>query len=84
MKLETDTINDGLGFEVNLNGQSYKGLVTLEALQDHFCIESNNLGEVEHFFDDKEQLLEQEICTALLRHPPFGRENIIIFPHHLR
>ena len=84
MKLCSDEIIDGLGFEVDFNGHSYTGIVTTEALQDKFHLASNDIHEIEHFFDDKNQLLEQEICTALMRHPPFGRDHILIFPHHLR
>lgn len=84
MKISSDVINDGLGFEVKLNGQDYSGIVTTEALQDHFHLQNQNLTELETYFNNSSETLEIEICQALERHPPWGHNHILIFPHHLR
>ena len=84
MRINSDVINDGLGFEVNLNGKDYSGIITIEALQDHFHLAEQNLNEIEDYFKNTPETVEIEICQALERHPPFGHDHILIFPHHLR
>lgn len=83
MKITRDLINDGLGFEINFNGQTYSGIVTMEALQAHFQLQTHDLKEIERFFIRSPQKLELEICHALQCHPPLSHNHILIFPHHL-
>ena len=84
MRILSDIENNGLEFEVNLEGENYSGTITCEALLDHFNLPCTETNAIKSFFDDKTALLEQEICSTLLRHPPQGRDHILIFPHHMR
>ena len=84
MDIQKDNENDGIKFKIHMNKHDYSGIITLEALQGHFDIGNKNLQQAITFFDDKAPLLENEICTALHRHPPVGRHHILILPHHMR
>lgn len=83
MKLKSDRINEGLEFNIDMDGKSYSGTITIEAIQDKFDIDTTDIEHVNHFFNTHPQLLEQEICNALHRHPPIGKEHILILPHHM-
>ncbi len=84
MYILSDIENNGLGFKINYQGNHYSGIITCEALLDHFNIPYTETNDIKTFFDDKTDLLEQEICSALQRHPPLGKHHILILPHHLR
>lgn len=84
MNIQSNAENNGLDFEVKIHGQCYSGLLSIEAIHDHFSLHSYKMEDVESFFKDKKKLLEQEICNALQRHPPMGRQHILILPHHMR
>lgn len=84
MKLTSDKINEGLEFELEMNGELYSGIVTIEAIRDKFEINTTDIEKINSLFQDDPIKLEQEICNAIQRHPPIGKEHILIFPHHMR
>lgn len=84
MTFSADIANDGVSFEVEADGETYRGTLTIEALQNHFNFSSNEVTLAERFCSQHPDEVEEEIRKALRRHPPWGHENILILPHHMR
>ena len=79
-----DRENDGVSFELVADGHTYKGVITIEAIQDRFNFSSNEVVQAEGFCSEFYDEVSEEIRNAIRRHPPFGDNNILILPHHMR
>ena len=85
MSFSADQENDGVKFELEADGELYSGTITIEALQDHFTFSSQEVVKAAQFCVQYAEEVSEQIRTALRRHPPlFGREHILLLPHHFR
>lgn len=84
MTFSADQKNDGVSFELEADGNTYKGTITIEAIQDHFEFSSNEVSLAEQFCSQNANEVATEIRNALRRHPPLGNSNILILPHHMK
>ncbi len=84
MTFSPDLENDGVRFELEADGHTYVGTITIEAIRDHFDFSSNEVTQAEHFCSQYYDEVVREIRNAIRRHPPLGSKNILILPHHMR
>lgn len=85
MTFSVDVENNGVKFEVEADGNTYKGTLTIEAIKDHFDFSSHEVDQAERFCSEYHDEVAEEIRIAIRRHPPiFGTDHILLLPHHMR